>query len=194
MSKLDQLYRDYFQRSRVFLYPALEIKKGVSVTPQQTYVSWDKIKPGDRKLICLYYLRDDVDFKNFERLKLRGNKLFHKFMEVEGSTDPKKGYQAQGVYIFNFDTYDKDWDHFLKGRYSKMSPVLKKKIKDFFRPTDNYAYVESFLHPEKYYALYSEILGVSVDTLKDVAELTDPPDMEKEALRIKLKQLTQIKT
>jgi hypothetical protein len=37
---IKSLYKDYFQKSRVFLYPALEIKRGGSVTPVETYISW----------------------------------------------------------------------------------------------------------------------------------------------------------
>jgi hypothetical protein len=65
---LKSLYRDYFQKSRVFLYPMLEIKRGVSVTPIETYVSWDEhYKPEDRKFIVLYHLRNDKEFLNFEK-------------------------------------------------------------------------------------------------------------------------------
>mgnify|MGYP006982848022 CR=1 FL=1 len=55
---LTSLYRDYFQKSRVFLYPILEIKRGVSVTPIETYISWDgHYKTEDRKFIVLYHLK-----------------------------------------------------------------------------------------------------------------------------------------
>lgn len=198
--KIKQLYRDYFQKSRVFLYPALgirksttlEIQQGKSITPVQTYVSWDnKIHIKEKKLICLYKMRDDPEYKEFERTKLKGNKMFEKLIRTE--EEPPRG-----VYIFNFNQYDKDWDLFIKGRYSKMSTDLKRKIKEFFRTTPsnpgggNYVYVESFLHPEKYWPLYSELLGVSVDALREVGELTDPPDMEKEALKIAIGNLNKI--
>ncbi len=166
------------------MYPALEIKKAASIAPIKTYVSLDgHIGPEDKKLICLYYLRDDKEYKEFEKIKLKGNKLFEKFIEV--ADEPPKG-----IYIFNFDKYDKDWALFLKGRYSKLSKELREKIKDHYRHSDNnYTYVESFLHPNKYYSLYAEILGVDVETLKSVGELTDPPDMEKEALKISMERL-----
>ena len=30
----------YIQKSRLFLYPMLDIKRGYSITPIQTYMSW----------------------------------------------------------------------------------------------------------------------------------------------------------
>ncbi len=81
MSNVTKLYKKYFQKSRVFLYPALEIRRGVSITPIQTHIHWEgKIKKEDRKLICLYHLRDDAEYKEFERLRLKGNKLFEKLI------------------------------------------------------------------------------------------------------------------
>ena len=37
--------------------------------------------------------------------------------------------------------------------------------------------------------IYSELLGVSEDALREVAELCTPPDMEKEALQLAIKVL-----
>lgn len=187
------LYKDYFQKSKIFLYPALEIKKGASIIPIQTHVSWEEggYKAKDKRLLCLYHIRDDKEFMDFERTRLKGNRIFEKLIKAEG--EPPKG-----VYIFNFDRYDKDWNYFLQGRYSKISPELKRKIRECFRPTrqmpssNNYVYIESFLHPEKFYSIYSELLGVSMDTLKSVGELASPPDLEKEALRIAVKDIKTI--
>ncbi len=75
---IKMLYKDYFQKSRVFLYPILGIKRGVSVTPINTYVSWEgHYKPEDCKLICTYHIRDDKEAKMFEKSALLGNRLFH---------------------------------------------------------------------------------------------------------------------
>jgi len=179
---IKSLYREYFQKSRIFLYPALEIKRGSSVTPIETYISCnDIISPKDRKLICLYHLRDDKEYKTFEEQKLFNNKLFDDFKEAGDN---------QGLYIFNFNEYNKDWDNFLKGRYSKISPELKRKIKEFFRTnTSNSIYVDSYVNPDKYYDLYAELLGVNKEVLKKVGELCSGPDLEKESLTISIKQL-----
>jgi hypothetical protein len=66
IKKITDIYQGYFQKSKVFLYPALGIKRGSSVTPIETYLEWDDIKIEDRKLICLYHLRDDEEFLGYE--------------------------------------------------------------------------------------------------------------------------------
>jgi hypothetical protein len=178
---IKSLYREYFQKSRVFLYPALEIKKGSSVTPIQTYSAWkDNVKYGDKKLVCLYHLRNDPEYRAFEKNKLFGNKLFDDFKEVDDN---------KGIYIFNFSSFGKDWDHFLKGKYSKISPELKRKIRDFFKGNSNYVYADSFIQPEKYYPIYADLLGTRIEILKEVGELCSAPDLDKETIEVTIKNL-----
>lgn len=176
------LYRDYFQKSRIFLYPVLEIERGSSITPIQTYVSWkDKVSYKDKKLICVYHLRDDKDYKLFEKSRLLNNKYFEQYIE-DGD--------GKVMYIFNFAHLNDDWNHFLCGRYSKMSDKTKNLIKSYFRNNrENYVYIESFLHPEKYYTLYADLLGVQEKVLKEVIELTDAPVLNKETLIFEMKEI-----
>ncbi len=179
---IKSLHRDYVQKSRIFLYPFLDIKRGVSIIPIQTYVSWeDCYSVDDMKLICLYNLRNDNEFKNFERLKLLDNKSFHDFKQVEGN---------KGVYVFDFSSRKQTWDDFLIGKYSRFSPEHKKKIKVYTgEASADMPYVDSFLYPEKYYKLYSELMLVEEKLLKEVGELCDPPNIEKETLKISIKNL-----
>ena len=52
---IDALYTKYFQKSKIFLYPLLEIKRGTFIVPNETYISWnDKINSEDMQLICIY--------------------------------------------------------------------------------------------------------------------------------------------
>lgn len=179
---IKSLYKDYFQKSRVFLYPALEIKRGVSVTPVETYVSWkDNYTKEDCKLICLYHLRNDEDFRQFEKSKLLGNKLFHDFKQVD---------QTKGVYTFDLSRMKDDFQHFVNGKYSKMSTEHKNKIKNYIgRNSPHLPYVESFLHPEKYFKLYAEMMDVPVKLLRDVGELCSVPHLELEELEISIMDL-----
>lgn len=174
---IKSLHTDYFQKSRVFLYPALGIKRGVSVTPIETYVSLEGYcKKEDAKLCCLYHLRKDEDFRQFEKIKLYGNPLFHDFKVVD---------ETRGIYVFDFSKHKADWNHFLNGKYSKMSAEHKKKIKEFIgRNSPNLPYIESFLYPEKYYKLYSEMMGVKESLLRQVGELCSVPDLVMEDLNI----------
>jgi hypothetical protein len=179
---LKSLYRDYFQKSRVFLYPILEIRRGVSVTPIETYVCWDgHYKPEDKKFIVLYHLRNDKDFISFEKSILLGNKLFYDFKPVE---------ENKAVYVFDFSIFGEDWDNVIAGNYSKLSKLYKKKIENFYgRKDPNFAYIESFLYPEKYFSMYSQIIDVPESLLKEVGELCSKIDLDKETLNANVKSL-----
>jgi hypothetical protein len=52
----------------VFLYPLLGIKRGTSVTPDETYVSWNEnySSRGYEVNVCIYETRKDEEYKNFE--------------------------------------------------------------------------------------------------------------------------------
>ena len=183
---IKSLYQDYFQKSRVFLYPALDIKRGGSVTPIETYMHWKNYYGfEDCKLICLYYLRNDEDFKQFEKLKLLGNKLFHDFKQVE---------ESKGVYVFDLNSIKADFKSILIGKYSKISNEHKVKIKNFIGINSPHSpYVESFLHPEKYFKLYAEMMNVEENLLREVGELCTPPDHEKEEAKVSIINLEFIK-
>jgi len=179
---IKSLYKDYFQKSRVFLYPALDIRRVNSITPICTYISWEgQYEQGDAKLMCLYHLRNDQEFRMFEKTKLFGNRLFHDFKET---------YDGKAVYVFDFKPLQEDWNNFIHGQYSKLSNDHKKKILNFYGyKSPNYAYVESFLHPEKYYKMYSEVINVRENLLKEVGQLCDKPDSDQEKLIATVKSL-----
>ncbi len=180
---IKSLYKDYFHKSKVFLYPALEIKRGGSVIAEQTYVKWDGYyEISDRKLICLYTLRDDEEFARFEKSKLIGNKLFHDFKMVD---------ENKGIYVFDMNGLAEDFDLFIQGKYSQMSAEHKRRIKNFYGVySSNYPIIESFLEPHKYYKIYSDLLNVNIDLLQKVGELCDPPDLEKESIDLSIKHIT----
>jgi len=187
--ELKKLYKEYFQKSRAFLYPALDIKRGTSVVPIETYVSWSRhVTPESRKLICLYHLREDKEYIDFEKQKLLGNPLFEDFREVE---------DGKAVYVFNFDKkYQEDFDHFLNGKYSRISSELKKKIRGFYGTnSSNYVYIQSYLNPKMYYSIYAELLAEGKDVekmeqnLRQVGQLCSKPDLEKETLELLIKDL-----
>lgn len=186
MSKLESLYKDYVQKSRLFLYPALGMRRGQSVTPIQTYISWDNnYVTTDRKLCCLYHIRSDEEFKAFESFIVK-HEMFHDF---------KLTKDDKAVYVFDFSKQRDDWDMFLIGKYSKLSNDLKKKIRNFFG-INNQGYIDSFLFPERYFNMYADMLTSSksehtsmLSILKEVGELCSTPDLEKENLVMSIKDL-----
>ncbi len=196
MAKIEELYRDYYQKSRLFLYPILGIKRGSSITPKDTYMSWFSEYGIDKQMfICTYHMRDDREFKVFEDVKLFGNPLFHKSYELEEG--------SLRAYVFNM-SYNEDYVCILCGKYSKISDRHKETILDFYKTNlSNYTYMESFLYPERYYGQYARLLTVDLkdqskqeaerlrmyELLKDVGELYSKPDLEKETLFAKKKIL-----
>jgi len=85
--------------------------------------------------------------------------------------------------------FKQDINNFVNGKYSKLSTELKKKIVTFFAQSIKYTHVHSYLYPEKYFRLYSDLLGVNIDILKEVGELCSPPNLEKENLTLEIKNL-----
>ena len=187
MSRLQSLYRDYVQKSRIFLYPALDFKRGHSVTPIQTYAGWHgKYGLDQYKLSCTYHIRSDEEFRQFEKQKLLAHPMFFDFK----MTDDDKG-----VYVFDFAKHKEDWDLFLAGKYSKLSPDLKRKIRAFFGAS-NLGYIDSFLYPERFFNLYAELLTLKREDqpamrklLKEVGELCSVPNLELETLIANIKDL-----
>lgn len=181
---LTSIYSKYFQKSKVFIYPLLGIKRGLSVVPKETYISWEgHCKPEDMKLICVYDYREDEEYKKIEK---------NIFLEHNRLSDYTK-VKAEVVITFDFSDLDHDWFHFINGRYSQLETKIKQKILGFFDVHGgNYAYMQSYLIPEKYYDNYSEILGVDIETLKDVTELCDKPNLNKENLILDIADLNNI--
>ena len=107
-----QMYRDYFQKSKVFFYPLLGIPKGTKYVPIGTYLSWeDEIDLNDKKFMCIYKQREGKMFRKFEDKHLLGNKLFDDYQQLDKTTH---------LYIFDFSKYPHDWEALLKGKYSKI--------------------------------------------------------------------------
>jgi len=174
MTELTSLYKEYIQKSRIFLYPILKIPRGVSVTPIQTYMEWEgKYKVSDCKLISVYHLRDDPDFKKFESKKLLQNAKFNNFFELEDS---------KGVYVFDYKDSKDDYLKIVNGKYSQLSDRYKHKILDFFKNhRAHHAYIESYLYPDKYFTMYSDLLNVSLEVIKEVGELCSKPNFNAES-------------
>jgi hypothetical protein len=179
---INALYRKYFQKSKIFLYPLLDIKRGTSVVPSETYLSWGtSYGPEDMKLVCLYKPRTDSEYINFEKNVLLKHNRLCDYIKIDSETS---------IFTFDFSDLADDWMHFVNGRFSKINPDIKRKIVNFFdKNSGNYIYVMSYLYPEKYFEDYAKLLGCSAELLEAVGELCDKPDLEKENLRIEVADL-----
>lgn len=182
---IKSLYGKYFQKSRSFLYPALGIKKSNKFTPLNTYLAVKgAIGAEDSKLICTFKKDDSKDFELFEINMLLENPLFLKKIELEEIL----------LYVFDFQIYQNDWFNFILGKYSRLSNVLKRAIKNYYGPNSvEYEYMDSYLHPEEYFSLYSNLLDVEATSLKQIGELCDACDVEKETLEVPEKYLEELR-
>ena len=183
---LTALYRKYFQKSKIFMYPILDIKRGSCAVPTETYISWKDIHNSeDAKLICVYHTKNDPEYIQFENNVLLKHNRLCDYSKVDSTTS---------VFIFDFSDLKNDWDYFITGKYSKISPKIKNKIVDFFdKNSGNYEYVKSYLFPEKYYEDYAKILDCPIELLMSVQELCDKPNLDKEKLLIEVANLENIK-
>lgn len=172
---LDALYTSYFQKSKVLLYPLLGIKRGCTAVPEQTYLSWGtKITTEDMKLVAVYPARKDQEYLHFEKNVLLKHPRVTDYIPLN---------EDQCIFTFDFSDLEHDWQKFMKGQYSKMDPQLKRKIRDHFdKNTSTSIYIDSYMFPDKYFALYADLLGANEDLLREVGELCSPPDLEKENL------------
>lgn len=182
---VDDVHKTYIQKSQIFLYPSLLIKRGIKHVPIGTYVAWKGMYvPEDKKLICLYKLDDSAEFKQLEKKSLIGNKLFHDFQNLD---------ENKAAYIFDLSLYATDYELFTQGKYSQMSDEYKQLIENFYKNNVNdYRVIESFLRPHKYYWVYRTIFNVEIENFRIAGELCSKPDFDKEELIINVKSLDNI--
>ncbi len=176
---MKELYRKYFQKSNTFLYPLLRFKKNKHPKPVQTFISCDgEYTHTDRKLLCLYKIENTEQWKNFETSHL----MPHTMLETSVLTN-----DDHIVYVFDFDLPEirDDFDRFLDGQYSKFSVNAKKLITNFYGiHTPEWVYIESYIHPSKYFKNYAEILGVDEQDLRKGGELCDRYSVERENIKL----------
>ncbi len=177
---INDLYKKYFQKSKIFMYPLLGIERG-NIAPEQVYFSIrDKYKPEDRKLVLLYDPKMDLKFEPLKEERLINHKLLIEWMEDNNGNQ---------IFVFDMSGFASDWDLFLAGKYSQMSLKVRNQILNYFvKNSANYSYLHSFLLPDKWFKQYAEILDVSEELLKEVGELCDSPNLVKEQFKLVLRQ------
>ena len=182
----------YFQKSYKFLYPLLNITNK-NIRPIQTFISWkDRYQPNDCRLICVYELDhvlklndnktsyisevNQSTYQQFERMILFKNEYYETFLECEDN---------KGAYVFNLSKFREDWMHFCNGQYSLFSTAAKGIVLRFYA-TNKYSteYMTSYLHPNKYFKTYSDLINVDESLLVEVGELCNPYDKDKETFKM----------
>lgn len=155
------------------MYPLLGFHKSKHPRPENCYVTWgDNVQSTDRKLVCVYKREDTDQWRNFEQ----NNLISHKFLDYCVPIDDNTI-----VYVFDFNAMAADFDAFLNGKFSQLSIPAKKLLNEYYGVhTPEWIYIESFIFPEKYFKQYATILNVDEDILRQVGELCEKPNMEKE--------------
>ena len=88
-----RVYTDYFQKSKVFLYPLLKLKKGLPFVPRQTYVCWDNVyTPEDCRFFCEYKVKYTDKFSKFIAEYLSRNIYFEDYIKLD---------DRQHLFIYN---------------------------------------------------------------------------------------------
>ena len=169
------VYTDYFQKSKVFMYPLLGYKKGIGHVPRQTYIALEDVYSiDDTMFMCLYQTPMTKKFILFLEKHVFSHQHFYKHIKLS---------ERRHLIVYDFTSLKFDYDNFIKGKYSNISIDSKINILDYFGDDDKVSeYVHSFLSPQESHEEYAEFLNVSVRQLKDVHEICTPPDLEKETL------------
>lgn len=171
---INSIYKKYFQKSKIFIYPLLDIKRGTEIVPSETYLAWNNsYSPEDKKLICIYNT-DSIDYKEFERSIILKHSRLHEYVKIN---------DTQAVCVFDFSDLGLDWNRLINGKYSQLTDNTKRKIINFFdKHSGNYVYVTSYMFPKSFFKRYAELLDVPISLLEEVGELCDKPNLEKEKL------------
>lgn len=185
---IKKIYDEYFQKSKTFLYPLIGISSKANIKPIGTYLFYENISVQDRKLIVVYKNCSADGFRAFEKQVLFRNPMFSEFIELGGD---------EIAYLFTFEECTRDWDAFILGRYSQMTPLAKNKLKHFYGDgTANWGYIESYLYPDKYIDQYANLLADEKDLpemiaiLEKVGELCDPYNAVQETLVMEQEPIT----
>tara|TARA_R110002012_G_scaffold288278_1_gene480938 strand:+ start:946 stop:1524 length:579 start_codon:yes stop_codon:yes gene_type:complete len=172
---MSEVYTDYFQKSKIFLYPLLKIKKGLNFVPKQTYVCWEHVcSVDDFKFLCLYNYKDEEKFHKFIMKTFKNHPLFDDLIKLSDTS---------ALVIFDFITLKNDYKRFINGQYSKLSLDTKITIIDFFgQNTTIHECIQGFLSPEEVHELYAKNLQVDIKLIKEIYEVCSKPNLKKETI------------
>ena len=176
------IYAKYFQKSKTFIYPFLSIPKNAPYIPLGVYVSWkDVFTTDDKKLAVVFQHEQTPEYQDFIITYLYNNPLYLEERSTKNGED---------IFIFSLENFAVDYGHFLEGKYSKYTGKSKKIIRNYFGETSSeYRYIDTYLYPERYFELYSKLLGIESSLLEEVGELCDKYNPVEEELKIIVEDL-----
>ena len=171
LHKITELYSRYFQKSMVFILPLSGIPNHAEIKPIKSYLQvFGLSKWSDPEIILEFERSEEVE--SFLKKVIAQNPRLTRI----------KGF-SRTIYVHvDLSDYQEEYNLFLSGKYSLLSPRVKQTIMNFHSSNKaNEAYLHSFLFPERYFKQYAQILDVSEALLISVGELVDLPDKVKES-------------
>jgi hypothetical protein len=157
---MQKIVKNYFQKSRWFLYPILGHSTSSRLEPLETYVLNKTVE------------ENTLDDTYAQEAELYKNPFFKTFSEIGDFS----------IFVFSFKETDhsRDFENFVAGKYSKFTEAAKSKILEYYAGTSDHELFEGYLYPETAYKDVSYLLGEGIHILKSVVELCNIPDLEKE--------------
>lgn len=192
---IKNIYRRYFQKSKVFLYPLLQLDKKSEEISEVTIESFIHVENADDDLHFLFPLTEPsltVSFTINLEDKDKRREMVHEIYQKYGKDRhvKKKFYSPdmdRVIIVYTLFDMVEDYDLIVAGRYSKISKTSKLRIQRYYAAnSEHWAHVKTFLYPEEHYSMYAEALGVDEETLRNRQELIDNPDLVKETIAIDL--------
>lgn len=169
-------FKTYIQRSRLFLYPLLEIPFHSNVKPLMTYLAESEDNLGEVQSIILKYTREHTD----EYYNFRNNLLLHPRFKKHKVTI------KYDIVILDLSDYKDDIQFLIEGKYSMFSEEVKRKIKTFYNEKElGASIIDSYLYPESYHQYYANYYSVPIEMIKEAHETFGPPIMSKEIIKLK---------
>lgn len=207
------LQETYIQKSRIFLLPLTGLLKNKYFRETNTYVSSpdlicddypDGISFDDKTLIVSYsksykakqdniYNQISASFKNISVEETGWDRYENTLMSNRNFVGFHESMD-EFIYTFDLSKYPRDWDNFMKGRYSLMTDRAKVMIKEYrwssLLPIEQrklYCYL--YLNKdESCFKEFADELKISIEMLKEVRELCDKPNLKLETYTCSIKE------
>lgn len=173
--QINEPYSRYFQKSMVFLFPLAGIPLHDEIKPLKSYIHLPGLVDLDTPEIILEFEKHTEVIQFLDPIIARNPRL----KKISGLSE-------RLFVLVDLSQYKEQYLFFLNGSYSRFDQKVKQQILNFHTKNKaNLAYIHSFLYPERYFSQYAKLFDISENTLQEVGELIDKPNLLKETLNYK---------
>jgi hypothetical protein len=189
---MDTYYTKYFQKSKVFLYPLLQLSNRKHDT-EHPFESFTHVENAENDLEFLYSLVDPTVILRFKFDRSNDTEDSRKIWNIgifdrysKSNRIVKKYFSedmSEIVLVYNLFDLKEDYDLVIAGRYSKISDKAKQRILTYYGEyTPEGKIVSYMLNPERHRKAYAEQMGIKVSDLNPNGEITPMLDLLQETL------------